>query len=159
MKVENMTLVITDPCYLRPKQPLMSTSTIYGDWSCMVYSGKLEDNGLPKKWWEYYREFWAGYNQHKTKEELEILRTKFKALKEEWSKNILGEFCADSGQVAVFDYDTLSEKQREWLEEHSWCATIIKNFTGTIKFYDSSKETRHVIGEGDKPFFSVQSGF
>lgn len=159
MEVKNLTLVITDPCYLREAKPLMEDSTIYGDWSCMVYPGKLEESTLPDKWRKHYTEF----HNRKRKilpNEKELFIEEWRKLKEEWLKNnTLGEFCADSGRVAVFDYDKLPEKYKFWIEIHPWCATIIEDFTGNIKFYDSDRCTRHVIGEGDKPFFSVQSGF
>ena len=151
-------MVITDPCYLREAKPLMEDSTIYGDWSCMVYPGKLEESTLPDEWRKYYIEF--NRKRKILPNEKELFIEEWRKLKEEGLKNnTLGEFCADSGRVAVFDYAKLPEKYKLWIESHHWCATIIENFTGNIKFYDSDRDTRHVIGEGDKPFFSVQSGF
>ena len=38
MKVKNITLVITDPCYIKNSYSAtryINESTIYGDWSCM----------------------------------------------------------------------------------------------------------------------------
>lgn len=159
-----MTLVITDPCYLSPSKPLMEDSTLYGDWSCMVYPGKLEESTLPNKWWERYLEFLKKtYNSRgEIPEENDLIekeKNDFLKFKGEWKKNILGEFCADSGAVAIFNYEELTEKEKTWVKEHPWCATIIEDFTGSVKFYDSNKDTRHIIGEGNKPFFSIQSGF
>lgn len=48
--------------------------------------------------------------------------------------------------------------QRGNVRDHPWCCTVIEDFTGTVEFYDSNPGTRHVIGKGNKPFFSVQSG-
>ena len=46
MKVEGITLVITDPCYIK-KSPgvtkYLDRSTIYGDWSCMCYKCDKEE--------------------------------------------------------------------------------------------------------------------
>lgn len=159
MELTNATIVITDPCYLRESHPSMEKSTIYGDWSCMVYPGKLEESELPNKWIEHYLSFLKKRNNAKTEEEKTAIREEWVKFKEGWKKNILGEFCADSGQVGVFEWNRLSERDRQWVTDHPWCATVIEDFTGTVTFYDSDKETRHVIGEGNKPFFSVQSGF
>ena len=46
MKVEGITLVITDPCYIRNSDnatKYIDESTIYGDWSCMCYKGSKEE--------------------------------------------------------------------------------------------------------------------
>lgn len=158
IEVTNTTLVITDPCYIKKVNPLMEESTIYGDWSCMVYPGKLGESNLPNEWVKHYMEFFMKCNIATTEEEKAPVREEWIKFKEEWKKHILGEFCADSGRVAIFDWNSLSEKDKQWVTEHPWCAAIIHDFTGTVKFYDSNEETRHIIGEGDKPFYSVQSG-
>ena len=154
------TLVITDPGYLKGI-PEMRASTIYGDWSCMVYPGKLEEDTLHEEWAEHYLGVWdICNNPDLSKEEKDKANEEFKAFANEWKENkILGRFCADGGEVAVFIWDKLSEEDQNWVRQHPWCATVIEDFSGTVEFYDSDSETRHVIGKGSKPFFSVQSGF
>lgn len=95
------------------------------------------------------------------------------------TKEAIGEFCADSGLVSVF----LLEKVRaynsnidNWIEEHPWCVTIIKDFDGIINFihmhmegvYDSttkywkkgdpcSDDILIVEGEGNMNFTTRQT--
>ena len=161
MRFAKDTIVITDPCYLKDSHPEMEASTLYGDWSCMVYPGILEEDTLHQEWNEHYLEAWdACNNPNLTQEEKDKINEEFQAFAKEWKENkILGRFCADGGEVAVFLWHRLTEKDQDWVRKHPWCCTVIEDFTGTIEFYDSDDETRHVIGKGNKPFFSVQSGF
>lgn len=159
MKVTG-SIVITDPCYMHNYfgSCLMRRSTIYGDWSCMVYPGKLGETNLPDQWDEKYFKFFKEYNSEKDLDKKESMRNEFKAFREEWKKNILGEFCADSGQVAVFEYDKLNDVSKEWIKSHPWCATVIEDFDGDVDFVVNDKSV-HVVGIGNKNFFSIQSGF
>ena len=158
------TVIITDPCYVKGTSwHLMKRNTIYGDWSCMVYPGTIEGNTKPLEWDKKYFEFFNEYNfSGKSKEEKKELCAKHNDFKKKWleENGILGEFCADSGEVAV--YDSLDDKDYEWCEKHPWCATIIKDFDGEVEIVERNDEaghkTVHVIGTGNKPFFSVQSG-
>jgi hypothetical protein len=75
---------------------------------------------------------------------------------------IIGEFCADSGQVAVM---LLSDalKLRPDFDYHvtkPWACCLIKNFKGSvqIKYARKARELR-VIGAGNIRFYSSQSGF
>lgn len=75
---------------------------------------------------------------------------------------IIGEFCADSGQVAVM---LLSEalKLRPDFDDHitkPWTTCLIKGFKGhvQIKYHRKARELR-VIGAGNIRFYSSQSGF
>ena len=162
------TIVITDPCYIKGSHlgKLMSRNTIYGDWSCMVYPGTIEENKSPEEWDAKYYQFWHDYNfSNKTKEEKDEMGNQWKVFKNQWmtDKNIYGQFCADSGMVAVFDYDKLEEKDKERCNELKHCATIIEDFEGELEFviteYGEGSKRVHVVGTGNKPFFSVQSGF
>jgi len=156
------TLVITDPCYLVSYYGscLMKRDTIYGDWSCMTYPGKMEENNKPIDWDDYYFNFFNEYNfSGLEKEEKEKKLETFKKFKNEWKDNILGEFCADSGQVGVFDYDKLNDTNKEWIKTHDWCATVIEDFDGNIEFVVDTNNNLHVVGTGNKDFFTVQSEF
>lgn len=159
MKVTG-SIVITDPCYMHNYfgSCLMRRSTIYGDWSCMVYPGKLGETNLPDQWDEKYFKFFKEYNSEQDLDKKESMRNEFQAFREEWKKNILGEFCADSGQVAVFEYDKLNDVSKEWIKSHPWCATVIEDFDGDVDFVVNDKSV-HVVGIGNKNFFSIQSGF
>ena len=154
------TIVITDPCYLRHSSADMKRDTIYGDWSCMVYPGTLEENKDNEEWNEKYFEFFRNYNfSGLSSDEKKKLFEDFKWFKNRWlEEKTLGEFCADGGMVAVYDYHRLDEKDKEWLKEHPHCAAIIEDFTGDVDFLVED-ETVHVVGKGNKNFFSVQSGF
>lgn len=153
-----MNIVITDPCYLNA-HPFDKSNTIYGDWSCMVYKGTLETSTKPEEWNEIYFDFFKKYNSNKTDDEKKNLLNEFSKIKENWKKDntFLGEFCADAGEVGIFDYDKLNNSDKEWIEKHPWCATVIKDFDGkvSIELIDNSI---HVIGKGNFNFFSVQSG-
>lgn len=163
MKVECMSIVITDPCYIKyslSNACIMKRNTIYGDWSCMTYPGTMENNPLPEQWNEAYFKFFRDYNNPENSEEqkTEIYNT-FKEFSENWKSNIIGQFCADSGNVGVFLYGILSDEDKQWINEHPWCATIIKDFNGEVEFEVIDNQL-HVIGKSDtKPFFTTQSGF
>lgn len=163
IKTKNATLVITDPCYIKHgAYCLMKRNTIYGDWSCMVFPGNLEENSKTvEEWAEIYIDFFNEYNfTGKSSEEKKKLYDEFESKRDAWikDKGILGEFCADSGMVGVFDWNYMDDEDREWCKSHPWCATIIENWTGEvdIKVID---ESVHVVGYGDRPFFSAQTGF
>lgn len=75
---------------------------------------------------------------------------------------LLGEFCADSGQVAVM---LLSDalKLRPDFDYHvtkPWTCCLIKGFKGSvqIKYVRKTQEVR-VLGVGNKRFYSTQTGF
>ena len=82
------------------------------------------------------------------------------------NEEVLGEFCADAGLVSVFKYDEVKAYNPDidkWCEEHTWCATIIKNFTGTVQvkigfdheYYDFYC---YVEGKGSVNFKGCQTG-
>jgi len=155
------TLVITDPCYLKNYYgPCIKRNTIYGDWSCMVYSGKLEENLKYKEWDGYYSKFFHDYNfTTENDEEKKTLAKTFDDFKKSWLETeTLGEFCADAGEVGVFDYNLLNDENKLWIKTHNWCAAVIEDFNGDIDFFVDDNKNLHVIGTGNKPFFTVQSG-
>ena len=159
------TIVITDPCYLKHSVPSMETSTLYGDWSCMVYSGELGVNKDPEEWDEKYLKFYNDYNfGGKTIDEKEALAKDWHWFKVRWKEeHTLGEFCADSGRVGVFEWSRLTEEERKWVREHNWCAAVIPHVTGIVRFATvtdgEGNKSRHVVCEGKTKFFTTQSGF
>lgn len=165
MRVKNITLVITDPCYIKNSgsaTKYIDRDTIYGDWSCMCYKGdKEEAKKKSKEWDEYYFNLFKAYNFTGLDEaEKKKLYDEFSAKKKEFIKaNCYGEFCADSGQVAVYDYNTLNEKDQNWVKEHDWCACIIPDYSGEFSYVvegEGDNRSAHIVGDG---FFTAQSGF
>ena len=153
------TIVITDPGYLNAFA-LMKSPTLYGDWSCMVYPGNIEEDTKADEWTKHYFDFFNKYNfSGLNSEEKANLSKEWKNFKESWIKenNVLGEFCADGGEVGVFLYNSLTKEDIKFIEEHPWCVTVIKDFEGDVDIININKSI-HVIGKGNKPFYSVQSG-
>lgn len=88
-----------------------------------------------------------------------------------------GKFCADSGMVCVTNIKNCSQRKEieDWVKEHNWCATIINNFKGKVKYivktcyYPYSKQwscddSLRIRGEGTKDgkefcFTTLQTGF
>lgn len=158
------TIVITDPCYIKKTSPLIKTSTIYGDWSCMVYPGEMSINKDPEIWDEKYFKFFSDYNNGRPEEERETLKNDWKWFKARWKEeHTLGEFCADAGEVGVFEWNRLTDEEKNWVRTHDWCAAVIENVTGRIGFVTVTREDNsrscHVVCVGKTNFFTVQSGF
>lgn len=82
------------------------------------------------------------------------------------TKQVLGHFCADSGEVGVFDLDEVlkyNPKFAERLVKSPFLATVIPNFTGKIWLADfkvgkNPEPARRVVGEGNVCFMSKQTG-
>ena len=162
MNVNNKTLVITDPCYIKSHATkYLEKSTIYGDWSCMCYKTTREKaKEKSKEWDKIYFDFFNKYNFTKLKEEEkknlydEFIKQKQKFIEE----NCYGEFCADSGMVAVFDYDSLTKNDKEFVDTHNWCACIIPNYSGKFDYVvetdDENNKRAHIVGDN---FYTTQS--
>ena len=86
-------------------------------------------------------------------------------------QHTFGEFCADSGMVAVYDVSKLKDEDIEWAKEHPWCACIIEDFSGELSFVietnvddnDKEYESAHIMGvssdnDHNKSFYTSQSG-
>ena len=149
-------LLITDPCYVKCwTHPLMEKGTVCGDWTCMVYPGKISENRKHDEWRKFCSDLQKDYGRKGVSEdERRELRKKFVEFKEGWKENIIGEFCADSGRVALFDYGLLLKSTKDWFEEHDWCGTVIFGFDGDVDIRKVGGELS-VIGTGNKDFFSV----
>lgn len=177
--VENKTIIITDPCYISDGQcedwrndyePYIVKNTIYGDWSCRVYKGNKEEiENIINGWDTFYQDWWKRWNfEALTEEEKEKLREELNEKEAEYKeKYSYGSFCADAGMVAVYDASKIPAEKLEWCKSHDWCACIIENYTGPIKYVieegideeDGRKykyRSAHIEGDG---FYSSQSGF
>ena len=113
-------------------------STIYGDWGCSTY--KIEENP-----YEVVNNFVEAYENE---EEYEIKCSK------------LGDFCADAGLVSVFLLNEVRKYNPDidkWIEEHSWCVTIIPDFDGEVNYYVDKSNEAHIVGIGNINFFTAQT--
>ena len=128
----------------------ISESTIYGDWSCTTYQTEEE----PK---ELLESILRVLNDNLEDGEYEDDESSVFCE----SKDI-GGFCADAGLVGVFLLDEIlayNPDWKSWIEEHSWCATIIENFEGEVEYYiDKVNEEAHIVGTGSINFYTAQTG-
>lgn len=117
----------------------ITESTIYGDWSCTTY-GITED---PYKVVDYLAEAFEKGENYEVK----------------CSK--LGNFCADSGSVSVFNLDEVRKYNPdidEWIASHDWCVTTIPDFDGEVNYYVDEQNSAHIVGIGNINFFTDQTG-
>lgn len=117
----------------------ITENTIYGDWSCTTY-GITED---PYKVVDYLAEAFEKGENYEVK----------------CSK--LGNFCADSGLVSVFNLDEVRKYNPdidEWIASHDWCVTTISDFDGEVNYYVDEQNSAHIVGIGNINFFTDQTG-
>lgn len=139
----------------------ISKSTIYGDWGCTTWStphknvtAQLEELcTLQKKQYELRKQYGKDSVQSKIYDD-KIFNTTVDL------KNI-GEFCADSGMVAVFLLDEILKYNPNF--DHYinklWTTTLIKDFDGEVEYYiDEIQGNAHIIGTGNVNFFTTQTG-
>ena len=139
LKFDHQDVLITDPCYV----------TLDDDWHKSGCGSRMEALGI-----RHYLTRDTIYGDWSC--------TVFNKDTEEK----IGEFCADAGLVSVFYLDEVKAYNHDiekWIEEHQWCATIIRDFTGIV-YIDLAPEKNsysfevQVIGEGNINFFSSQTG-
>ena len=122
----------------------ISESTIYGDWSCTTYQTEEEPKELLESILRVLKD--------DKREELDTFD----------EDNYIGGFCADAGLVGVFLLDEIlayNPDWESWIEEHSWCATIIEDFEGEVEYYINKVDKEaHIIGTGNINFFTAQTG-
>lgn len=128
----------------------ISKSTIYGDWSCSTYQTEEE----PK---EFMERILRILNDNLENEEYGDDESFIP-----YEGKYIGEFCADAGLVGVFLLDEIlayNPEWKSWIEEHPWCATIIKDFEGEVEYYiDKVDEEAHIVGTGNINFYTAQTG-
>lgn len=123
-------IIITDPCYICKD----------GDWEKCGYGDNMEALGIKNY---ICRDTICGdwscttYNS-KTREKI-------------------GEFCADSGMVAVFLLDEVLKYNPDfdYHIERPWTTTLIKDFDGDIDFKVVDDEVK-VVGNGNIDFVGGQ---
>ena len=182
----NGTIVITDPCYLDHgiNQDLweksdygedlsvfgcsqwISEDTLYGDWSCTVFTGQESEcqkaldeiNNLYDKLEHLQR------NDPDFENKEAYLNDAIDYLDYQFQENHtkLGRFCADTGMVCVVYLEEVLKVNphfKEWVDSHPWCATIINDFKGDVKYVIDNLDNAHIAGSGNIFFYTVQTGF
>ena len=135
---DNEDVLITDPCYIMKKPS--------EDWKETDYGMEMEKVGVSKH----------------------IARN---TIYGDWSCTVfddnsdsIGEFCADSGKVAVFSLKEVLKYNPEYNVENETkhgLATVIKGFTGTVAIVEEGEGEEasvHVVGKGNINFRSEQTG-
>lgn len=145
MQVKNKTIIITDPCYIvkknYEKNPNPAPYTKEA-----ISSPNYEEIRKTYYDWEKEHDDWQKCEYGDNMEALNINNYICRnTIYGDWScttynsntKEVIGEFCADAGLVAVFELDEVRAYNSEidkWIEKHPWCVTVIKNFTGEVHF-------------------------
>lgn len=128
----------------------ISESTIYGDWSCTTYQTEEEPKELLESILRVLNDNLE--NEEYGDDELPIPD----------GGKAIGGFCADAGLVGVFLLDEIlayNPDWESWIEEHPWCATIIEDFEGEVKYYiDKVDKEAHIVGTGNINFYTEQTG-
>lgn len=128
-------IIITDPCYIIREDK-------DNDWELCRYGGEMGKLGIKNY----------------------ICRD---TLYGDWSCSVyddldkkIGDFCADSGQVAVFLLDEVLKYNSDFNYhlKKKWTTTLIKDFDGEVIFKVDDGNV-HVIGKGNINFSSFQTGF
>ena len=185
---ENKTIIITDPCYCMDIEeegitkdyskypPMANYDFIKEGEKGLNLSRILKHYEERKRYLKDIEDF--HYNpsgEEKTFESTNYINNS--TLYGDWSctvykeedNEVLGEFCADSGRVGVFDLQEILEYNsgfEKWASEHPWCVAIIKDFSGDVwmeieevSLGDGSIDySVHVVGKGSVNFKSFQTG-
>lgn len=184
MKVENKTIIITDPCYI------IKTTSEKNPYE-YPYTPGLEDKLGDEDYRELHRNYCKWEDDHddwlkcgcgRNMQELGMEHYLYShTIYGDWScttvnsdtEEAIGEFCADAGLVAVFILDEVRAYNPEidnWIKSHPWCVTTIENFTGDVNIeivhtsgVDEDDEEWEddevqVIGKGNVNFFTTQTG-
>lgn len=70
-------------------------------------------------------------------------------------RETIGRYCVDSGTYGVFILDEVLKYRPNFLVEYGdFCYTIIQDFQGDVSIYRDSRNQSHIIGVGNKSFYS-----
>lgn len=123
-------IIITDPCYIIDER----NRSVRDDWDHCEYGENMEALGINN-----YINSSTGYGD-------------WSCEVKDNSGDIIGNFCADSGQVAIFlieevlNYNPLFDYHLN--RPHT--TTLIQGFNGTVDVCFDSDGIAYVIGEGTK---------
>lgn len=131
-------VIITDPCYIIRKENELTED----DWEACGYGDYIEELGIKNY---LCRDTIYG----------DWSCTTFRTENDE----VLGEFCADAGLVAVFLLDEVLayNPDFDYHVERPWTTTLIKDFDGEVYFEKLDSETLTVKGNGNVNFFTSQT--
>ena len=86
----------------------------------------------------------------------------YKAKKEEFEKKtVLGSFCADAGMVCVVYLDEVLKVNpgiQDLIDKCPHCVTVIEDFVVDIRYEVGDDDDAHIVGIGNKNFYTSQSG-
>ena len=181
-------IIITDPCYIINKKLEEQGKPKFKDYisheDIKDYDDYNEHLMESKKYYEEYSKYRKAMNEwemsainffDKTNgyDDFSILGfssfLSHNTLYGDWScttfnsntKEVLGEFCADSGMVGVFLLDEVLKHNPSFNYhiERPWTTTLIKDFDGDIQFIKKDEQTLIVKGIGNINFETAQTGF
>lgn len=70
-------------------------------------------------------------------------------------RTTIGRYCVDSGTYGVFKLNEVLSYKPDFLVTHGHhCYTNIKDFIGDVDIYKDNRNQSHVIGVGNKSFYS-----
>lgn len=146
-------IIITDPCYIIRKENELTED----DWWACDYGENMEELGIRN--YLCRNTIYGDWSC-----------TTFRTENDE----VLGEFCADAGLVAVFLLDEVLKYNPnfDYHTKRTWTTTLIKDFDGDIELSvvpftyideDTNEECEdrevRVIGTGNINFYTTQIGF
>ena len=138
-------IIITDPCYIIPDdKPDDWQKSCHGDdMFCLGFRNYLCETTLSGDW---YCEVFKG--------------TGSRLWYPQAPERKIGDFSADACKAGIF-YLREILRYNPSFDDHirkPWCACLIKNFQGMVKIFTKldpdGDESMHVIGYGNKSFFS-----
>ena len=207
IKIVNKDIIITDPCYIRKRTDGIMVDNdnkddIDYDSYDLIRKNGWDENDLTAEQvlatYKKHKELVNLLKSRKNKEPLSFEEEIQKAginnyltsttLYGDWScttfnsdtKEPIGEFCADGGEVGVFLLEEVLKYNPDFNYhiEKPWTTTLIKNFTGEVSIikrhnegvYEEDTEFHkkgekweddsiHVIGKGNVNFETAQTGF
>ena len=139
----NGTIVITDPCYIIKAKHHGTIPNTNDDWNACNYGKNLDKLGIT-----HYLSESTQFGDWTC----DVITTK--------DKTIIGEFCADSGMVAVMLLDEILAYNPEF-DYHikaPWSTTVIKDFKGHVFIEPQENSGVTVVGRGNLDFESIITG-
>lgn len=125
-------IIITDPCYICKD----------GDWNKCRFGKRMDILGIKNYICRgtIYGDWSCTTYNSKTNE-------------------VIGQFCADAGMVAVFLLDEVLKYNPDfdYHTKRPWTTTLIKDFDGEVDFEVVDDEVR-VVGKGNINFVGLQTG-
>lgn len=166
----NGTIIITDPCYIAVdsntwtnkfnsenftiKLPEFTdyiwTSTGVGDGKWKVSEmNKITSELKLEEFIEKLEDAYYKFYEHST------IDNEIKLEELIQSRKTIGKFCVDSGTYGVFYLSEVLSHNPKFLTEYGdWCYTVIPDFIGSVNIYKDSNNNSHVLGVGNKTFYS-----